>query len=377
MKDLPLPRRQSQSPAGIDSSAEQPDLAPVLQGILDDAVASGEECGCQLTVFRHGRLAARLCAGFADAARTRPVTTETLFPIFSVGKGVMATAFHRLVEDALISYDTRMAEVWPEFGGQGRDDIRVWQVLCHRTGMHLAPPTSDWAEMADWDEMCRRLTTMAPAVPPGGKCCYQGLTYAWLLGETAGRAAGKHFQQVMREQVIAPLGLEDEMIFGLPAAAEERCAGLDGTAFAQGPQWAEAFLGREAVRRGFIPSANGFATATALARHYAALLSGVDGVRLLAPATLDRVTVLRRHADDPIPPGGCWNKFGLGYVLAGPEDDFGQTFGHGGAGGSEGLADRRTGLALGFTKNKLSPRHPDHPVRDRISRVFGLPVRHW
>ena len=364
-------------PCGGESSAEQSALVPILQGILDDAVCSGEECGCQLTVFRHGRLLAQLCAGFADAARTRPVAPDTLFPVFSVGKGVMTTAFHRLVEDGLISYDTRLAEVWSEFGGQGRDDIRVWQVLSHRTGMHLAPPTKDWSEMADWQEMCRRLTTMAPAVPPGGKCCYQGLTYAWLLGETAARAAKKHFQQIMFEQVVAPLGLEHEMVFGLPAAAEERCASLDGTAFDQRPPGGEAFLGREAVRRGFIPSANGFATATALAWHYAALLSGVDGVRLLAPATLDRATVLTRREDDPIPPGGCWNKFGLGYVLAGPEGDLGQTFGHGGAGGSEGLADRKTGLALGFTKNKLSPRHPDHPVRDRISRVLGLTLRHW
>lgn len=376
MKDQSQPPDQPLT--SMDSFEEQTDLASVLQGILDDAVASGEECGCQLTVFRHGRLVAQLCAGFVDETRTKPVATDTLFPIFSVGKGMMTTAFHRLVEDGLISYDTRVAEVWPEFGGQGRDDIRVWQVLCHRTGMHIAPPTKDVAEMTDWDEMCRRLTTMAPAVPPGGKCCYQGLTYAWLLGETAGRVAGKHFQQVMREQVIAPLGLENEMMFGLPAAVEERCARVDGTAFAQRPQWAEAFLGSEAVRRGFIPSANGFATATALARHYAALLSsGMDGVQLLTPATLERATVLQRHEDDPIPPGGCWNKFGLGYVLAGPENDLGQTFGHGGAGGAEGLADRRTGLALGFTKNKLSPRHPDHPVRDRISRVLGLTLRHW
>ena len=97
MKDQSQP--PSQPLADMDSFDEQTDLAPVLQGILDDAVASGEECGCQLTIFRHGRLVAQLCAGFVDAARTKPVAADTLFPIFSVGKGMMTTAFHCLVED--------------------------------------------------------------------------------------------------------------------------------------------------------------------------------------------------------------------------------------------------------------------------------------
>ena len=35
-----------------------------LQQILDEAVASGEECGCQLAVYQHGKLLCTLCAGF-------------------------------------------------------------------------------------------------------------------------------------------------------------------------------------------------------------------------------------------------------------------------------------------------------------------------
>lgn len=365
------------SPAASLTSSDDLSLVTELQSILDEAVVSGEECGCQLTVFRHGQLLARLCAGFSDARRTRPVSPNTLFPIFSAGKGIMTTAFHRLVEQGLIDYDRKIADLWPEFAGQGREDIQVWHVLSHRSGMHLTPPTQDLSELADWPKVCRRLTTMPPADTPGGKCHYHGLTYAWLLGETASRAAGMPFAQVIQEQVIQPLGMQQEIFFGLPLAAEWRAASLDSAAFIGPVPWAQDFISREGIRRGFIPSANGFATATAIARHYAALLSHVTGVRLLQPGTVAQVTKLCRHPQDLFPPGGTWAKFGLGYVLAGTENDLGQIFGQGGAGGAEGLTDKKTGLALGFTKNKLTPSHPIHPVRDRLAKALGLPIRHW
>lgn len=80
----------------------------------------------------------------------------------------------------------------------------------------------------------------------------------------------------------------------------------------------------------------------------------------------------RRH-----PAGNEWDKFGLGYALCGPEAPWNRMFGHGGACGSEGFADRTTGYAVGFTKNKLNRTHPVHPVRDRISDVLEIPVRVW
>jgi|GEM_PF-6830773 hypothetical protein len=61
----------------------------------------------------------------------------------------------------------------------------------------------------------------------------------------------------------------------------------------------------------------------------------------------------------------------------GPEDDLSALIGRGGAAGAEGLLDRRRHIALGFTKNKIDPKHPDHPLRDRIARILNLPVRHW
>ncbi|MGY4647770.1 CubicO group peptidase (beta-lactamase class C family) [Mycobacterium sp. URHB0021] len=45
---------------------------------------------------------------------------------------------HRLVDRDLLSYDESVAEYWPEFAANGKDDITVRDVLRHRAGLsHL------------------------------------------------------------------------------------------------------------------------------------------------------------------------------------------------------------------------------------------------
>ncbi|MBQ7695555.1 MAG: esterase, partial [Lentisphaeria bacterium] len=100
----------------------------------------------------------------------------------------------------------------------------------------------------------------------------------------------------------------------------------------------------------------------------------VDGVRLLRPETVENAAILRRAWNDPA--GNTWAKFGLGWALPyAPEST--AAFGQGGALGGEAFADRERGIALGFVKNHVTPTHPDHPIRDRISEALGLGPRHW
>ena len=96
---------------------------------------------------------------------------------------------------------------------------------------------------------------------------------------------------------------------------------------------------------------------------------------LLSRAMLDRATTLTRAADDPVPlVPGTWELFGLGYVLSGPKDDLGRIFGHGGYGGSEGIADRKMRLAVGYTSNSL---HLNPRTRNRIYELLELHSRDW
>ena len=347
-----------------------------LRNVMEEAVASGEECGCQLVVYEDGERVVDLCAGFTAPDRRIPIRTDALFPIFSVGKGVMATAFHRLVEQGKITYDTRIADLWPEFGCNGKEEMLVWHILTHRGALFDLPPCESQSDLADWGKMADRMAHATPKWTPGTICRYHPITYAWLLGEIAHRADGRSFQEILRQEVIEPLHLEHSLFFGTTAEAEERFVPIDLSAVPETHTWHTDFMHDPVIRRACIPSANGVANAESIARHYAALIAEVDGVRLLKPETVSFATRLRRAEDDPPRPGE-WSRFGLGWALSGPEEDLGSLFGHGGAAGSEGFADRRTHLALGLTRNRILSTMPVIPLRDRISEILGLPVRHW
>ena len=346
-----------------------------LQQIMDEATGSGEECGCQLAIFQNGKPVLSLVSGYTSAKRNEKVTERTMFPVFSCGKNVMATMVHRLVEQGIMDYDARIADYWPEFGCNGKEDIRLWQVLSHRTGLYNLPELDSADQLADWDLMCRKMAEAKPAVTPGTKCNYQAVTHAWLVGEPVRRAAGKSMQQLIREQIFQPLGIDGSFAFGTNAEQDRLCAEVDTTR--RPDSWCGERFSYLSYRHGFIPSANGCANAFSLAKYCSALVSETDGVRLLKKETLDKATKLCRHPDDPIPPGGTWARFGLGYALLGEGDRLGIQFGHGGALGSEGFADRETGYAFAFTKNKDLPEHPRHMIRNRISAVLGLPERIW
>ena len=350
-------------------------LEQQLQDVLDRAVDDGTECGCQLAIFRNGKPVLSLFAGYTSPRRNVKVTEQTLFPVFSCGKSVMATIVHRLAERGVMDYDARIADYWPEFGCCGKEDIRLRHGLSHRTGLHVLPELDRTDRLADWEFMCRKMEEAVPVVPPGTKCNYQAVTHAWLLGEPVRRASGKSMRQLIREEIFRPLGIDGQFVFGVTAEQEKNLASVDT---GRNPaSWCGRMFASRAIRRGFIPSFNGCANAFALAKYYSALVTETDGIRLLQKETLDRATRLCRHPDDPLPPEGAWTKFGLGYALCGEGENLGICFGHGGALGSEGFADRETGLAVAFTKNMDLPGHPVHPIRNRISDVLGLPHRIW
>ena len=351
------------------------ELIRVLQSLLDEAVESGLECGCQLAIYQDGELIADLAAGFTSPERKNPVTPETLFPVFSVGKAIAVTAIHCLVEKGTLSYSTRLGDVWPEFDCNGKEHILLWHVLTHRAALFRDPEYAAPEEMADWQKMCGRIAAMRPEWTPGTRCQYHPHTFAWLLGEPASRADGRSFQEIVSAEVIRPLHLENELFFGTTGEADLRLASLDCSRV--GNYEYDRLMNIPAIRHGFIPSFNGVMTARAIARHYAALEREIEGVRLLRPETLANAAITRRADNDPVNPEACWPRFGLGYVTFGPEDDLSALIGHGGAAGAEGLLDRRRHIALGFTKSKIDPKHPEHPLRDRIARILNLPVRHW
>lgn len=350
------------------------DLVRKLQEVLDRSVESGEECGCQLAVYRNGEFICDLSAGYTTPEKTRKVDSDTLFPVFSVGKGVATTMMLILRDQGKLDFDDPVVKFWKEYGVKGKEITTIRNVLSHRAGLYEVPPQLTLEERYQWETITSALAASAPFGPIGGKHTYHSYTYGALTGRIAELADGRPFRRILKEEILDPLQI-DGMFFGISREQfEGNLAPIDGSAGMMDD--GRLSHNKFEVLHGLNPSSNGCINARSLAKMYASLIGkGLNGVRLVSEKTIEEATIPCRAKDDTDMRN--WDRFGLGYALSGPVGNYGKTFGHGGACGSEGFADKETGYAVGFTKNKLNRTHPNHPTRNAISEVLGLQNRIW
>ena len=345
-------------------------LAIALQMIMDDETASSRECGCQLCIYDHGEKVIDLCSGYTAPDQQQEVSADTLFPLFSSGKPFLASLAWKLAERGLFTYDTPVAEFWQEFRTPDKAGITIEHLLSHRAGLYLLP--SGKPDLTDWQGMCSKIAAMVPRNPPGAKCHYHPLTFGWLLGHTLELAAGTPLPELLKKEVIEPLGVTGKIFFGIDDDNAKRVVPADDLLIPVKPDWCAEVMNNPAIRRCCVPSFNGIGNAEALAGLYARLRG-----KLVRDETFDYASgKLFREPSDPVREQE-WSRFALGVILAGPANDLRMFIGHGGAAGAEGFYMPGEDIALGFVKNRLSPNHPDHPIRDRISDALGIPHRFW
>jgi CubicO group peptidase (beta-lactamase class C family) len=360
------------------------ELQQQVQEAIDGLVESGTERGLQVAVYREGEQVVDAVAGIADAETGRPVTSGTPFYAYSVGKGATSAVAHVLVERGLFGYDTPVVELWPEFGANGKESATVRHVLTHTVGVPGIPADITPEDLCDWDGMCAVIADSEPWWKPGTETAYHAYPFGYIVGEIVRRATGKPISQVLREDVAGPLGVADELYFGVPESELGRLARLedvegsaeflaampdDAPFFKLGPRATTPtaeFGNRKDILMADIP-AGGKTSARATARMFAALMDQVDGVRLISPERLREVSAAAFRGTDRIM--GNPVTWALGYSVGQLGSDGQQTptvFGMGGVGGSWAYADTATGIAFALTKNRLTA---DFSAAQRISGI--------
>jgi CubicO group peptidase (beta-lactamase class C family) len=352
------------------------DLQRQVQEAIDRLVQSGTERGLQVAVYQDDKQVVDAVAGLADPEEAgRPVTPHTPFFSFSIGKGVAATVVHVLAERGLFTYDTRIVELWPEFGAHGKEKTTIRHALSQSAGVPGLPSGLAVEDMCDWDKMCAIIADAEPWWEPGTKIGYHAVTWGYIVGEIVRRATGKPISQVLREEVAEPLGVGGELFFAVPESELSRLARLENApsdpsaeaaAFELPPDSPMLKVGPPEVttaefgnRRDVLTSnipAGGTVTARAVARMYAALLGEVDGVRLISPERLREVSAVAMSGIDQV--FGFPTSWGLGYSIGRFMSDAHETqhvFGVGGVGGSHAFADTATGISFALTKNRIAP----------------------
>lgn len=337
------------------------------------------EIGAAFAAYLDGELIVDLWGGTADRRTGRPWERDTLVGVFSGTKGITATCLLPLIERAQLDLQAPVSRYWPEFGVHGKDRIRVRDVVCHEAGLPgLLTPVSI-EDATDEVAMAALVAAQRSIAAPGAGPRYHAVTFGWLCGELLRRVDGRSIGRFLREEIAEPLGLD--IWIGLPDEHRSRVAFLERDAafereqrevaidraqdeiawsiWSNPPRFADGEMAanRPIWQKAEVPATNGIVAPRSLARLYGCLAceGTIDGVRLLAPQTIEDARRGLSRGEDPCL--GEMLAFGTGFELQTEEMRLGpaaDAFGHTGAGGSVHGAWPSLRLSFSYAPNLLA-----------------------
>lgn len=308
----PVPRQSQQPLVALRLDPRRIDRT------LHAFVADGRAAGASLLIWKGGREAYFGSAGFADREAGRPIARNALFQVFSMTKPVTGVGLMRLWEQGRFGLDDPLADYLPEFAAtkvfKGVDSagrpilktpgrpILIRDLLRHTAGFAYWPgATYSEQQIAKIDplnvgntlaEFSSKLATIPLMFEPGTQWRYSAAVD--VQARLIEKLSGQPFETYMREQVLAPLGMNDSA-WTEPEESFVRLA----TPYEVGPDAKLRPKSMEQKRqlnfsdRKLTMGGAGLASTADDYMRFARMLLGrgtLDGVRILKPSTVRLMT---------------------------------------------------------------------------------------
>ncbi len=267
-----------------------------------------------------------------------PMKPDTVFGIASITKTFTASAIMQLIEDGYIRLSTYVSEIIPQFGEKPFNDITLWHLLTHTSGIYPdggcfneTTIKSQWdyiKEAADkWDKK-GEFDWITPALsaglrrPVGKEWMYSSFGFV-ILGEVISRVSGMNVHNYIEEKIIRPLKLNDSGFYHTPETAGRSFYGS-----AKHKAYLERIISGELNDRDGdgsvwdnIPNSGGgiHSTVYDLVRFGNAFVNGgrLEGGRILGRKSVEKMSAVQLHGV----PDHCWDAnepnrlYGVGFDI--------------------------------------------------------------
>ncbi|GAA3554849.1 serine hydrolase domain-containing protein [Amycolatopsis ultiminotia] len=246
-------------------------------------------------VVRDGALAWSGARGRVGEARP---DDDTQYRLGSITKTLIATAVLRLRDEGRLALTDPLERHLP---GTAFGSVTIAQLLSHTSGLTSESPGQWWerAPGADWAALVASLQQDATKLRPGFKFHYSNVGFG-VLGELVARHRGKPWFEVVREEILTPLGMHRTTPHPVGAHAE---------GFAVHP-FADVLLPEPSPDAGAMaPAGQLWSTIADLAR-WTSFLGGFTG-GVLAEDTLAEMRTMNTVDDTAVWTTG----FGLGLMV--------------------------------------------------------------
>ena len=264
--------------------------------------------GAVLLASRGGKPVVNEAFGWAHRDGERRMKKDDVFVSFSVAKQLTHALVLNRIDRGELSLTQRVADVIPEFANRGKENITIFHILTHTSGLTLKlPPMPDPMQLGNLEAVVQATCMSAVESIPGQRVYYSGIVGTAILAEVLRRIDGgkRAYRDILAQDLFAPLGMGDSALGAradlasrlVPVVARDR---IPGISFAEEYEMFGAMVGPQAE----IPSLGCVLTAPDLDRFANMLRAGgaLGGARILSPATVDLAT--RNHTGDM--PNDTW-----------------------------------------------------------------------
>ncbi|MBO3801182.1 MAG: serine hydrolase [Thermoproteota archaeon] len=180
--------------------------------------------GAVLLVVKQGKIVYHEAFGFSQLLPERKIMRkDTLFDLASLTKSLATSIIvMKLVEEGSISLKEKASSVIKEFRNSEKDEIRIWHLLTHTSGLPAWEPLYRGHKGREIIEASINAFLHGK---PGERFVYSDLGYIVLM-EIAERVTGKSFNKLFNEFVVEPLELKNTM-FNPPSELKDNVAATE------------------------------------------------------------------------------------------------------------------------------------------------------
>lgn len=190
------------------------DISPDLASLI----AKHDIPAMSAIVLRGDSVIARGVAGVRKRGDSTPATLDDLWHLGSCTKSMTATMCAMLVERGSLRWDVTLAEALPDLAPRMHEQYRaatLAQLLSNRAGVPADLNAGGlWSKLWKFDGsprdarafLAEEVLSREPVYAPGAKNLYANAGFA-IAAHIAEVAAGKPYEDLMRELVFAPLGM--------------------------------------------------------------------------------------------------------------------------------------------------------------------------
>jgi len=188
------------------------DHAAKVQEVLTLAHKYGQFNGTAL-VAENGKVVYKGGFGMANMEWSIPNTPDTRFRLGSITKQFTATLILQLVEQGKIKLDGKLSDYLPDYRKDVGDKVTIHHLLTHTSGIPSYTSQRGFFENVSRNpyqvaDFVKKYASGDLEFEPGTKFVYNNSGY-FLLGAIIERVTGKPYEQVLKENILDPVGMKN------------------------------------------------------------------------------------------------------------------------------------------------------------------------